>query len=139
MIVVVSVPLLPVLANASSPPSSRPPLLFTQSRRVTNDDGKILTGSNLFRLEPDGTSIQLTHFAADELIGLAPTSLSPNQQQVIFSVSKDLLTDSIYRMNLDGSNLTRIVGDGLKGTAPVWSQDASVRPKTRSQNLVTSR
>lgn len=93
LIVAFSVPLLPILAKASSPPTSRPPLLFTQSQRVENDEGKILTGSNLFRLEPDGASIQLTHFAADELVGLVPTALSPNQEQVIFSVSKDLLID----------------------------------------------
>lgn len=123
MIVAFSFKTVPALAE--EPPGSRPPFLFTQGGLVEEEDGRGAIAINLFRLNPDGTSSQLTHFSGDEAVGVAQDSVSPHHQQIVFSVSKEFVTDSIYSMNQDGSNLTRLVGEPLKGTGSIWSPDGT--------------
>ena len=47
VIVAFSFYLVPVLAKASSPPTSRPPLLFTQGYLVENEDSSMSSGLGL--------------------------------------------------------------------------------------------
>jgi TolB protein len=90
------------------------------------------TDSEVFVANSDGTSeVDLSRSAAYD----AWPSWSPDGKRIIFASNRGALTQ-IYVVNVDGSNLTRLVNDRDtdEDARPQWSRDGSKVAFTRMRN-----
>jgi Tol biopolymer transport system component len=113
------------------------PGLRPGSRPDWSPDGKLIlfrthpgddlsgTGSNLYTIQPDGSSLrQLTHFASSEHV--LEGSWSPDARQIVFATTHQAegrLTD-LFVMNADGTGIKPIT------RTPNWEDDADWGPAT---------
>jgi len=85
-------------------------------------DRDVAPGRGLYSVNADGTG--LTLLTSGE--GNADPAWSPDGTKIAFASNRDNLITSIYIMNADGANVTRLTNQlPFSDAAPVWSPDGT--------------
>lgn len=102
-------------APAWAPDGSR--IAFASTR-----DGISLANSEIYTMKPDGSDWQ--RITNNSEIDTSPT-FSPNGREIAF-ISARAGAQHLYKMSIDGTNLTRLPVDGTQIDSPSWNPNPQI-------------
>lgn len=125
IIFLIMIRVLPILAQEAMPE--------TLDRNVTSEAEEwpwppfLYVNINLFRMNPDRSIVQLTHFdPGSDTEPVRDVTLSPDGQKIVLmSQIENTHEKGTYTLNVDGSNLTRVDTGDIYASDFAWSPDST--------------